>query len=111
MGVQLTKAGDKLICLIYKEYLSRRKDGEDKRKTKDFANPFAWPDSMLQNFPRDDISDTLPELKHAGLIDLYAHDGFQLKDEAIVYMEQRFPEGVASVLDWLAKIKDAIPFA
>lgn len=111
MDTKLTKDGDKLICVIYKEYLTRRKDGMDKRRARDFGDPSKWPDSMLSKLTREDISETLPELKRAGFIDLYIHDGFQLKDEAIEYMEQRFPEGISSVLEWLGKIKNAIPFA
>ena len=110
MDVSLTKDADKLICVIYKEYLSRRKAGADKRSAKDFGDPFSWPESFSQEFSVNDFSDTLPELKHAGLINLYIHDGFQIKDDAIIYMEQRFPDGISGVLEWMAKFKSAIPF-
>lgn len=110
MAVELTKDADRLICLIYKEFLSRRESGISKGIAKDFGDPERWPASFLQEMQREDISDTLPELKKVGIIKLYINSGFRLEDSGIIYMEQRFPKGVAQVLDWLGKVKSAIPF-
>lgn len=110
MDIKLTKDADKLICVIYKEYLTRIKDGTPKRNAKEFPDHLSWPDSFHQEFSDDDIMETIPELKQAGFIDLYIHGGFQLKPDAIIYMEQRFPDGISGVLEWMAKFKSAIPF-
>lgn len=110
MGISLTKDADKMICTIYREYLSRRNNGLSKSVAKDFADPQKW-GQLFADWNDDDVKDTLPELKRAGLIKLYFMGGFQLEDKAIVYMENRFPNGLAQVLDWLAKVKSAIPFA
>lgn len=111
METSLTKDADKLICLIYKEFLSRRDSGVARRQAKDFAEPRQWPASFLQTFREEDIGDTLAELKRACFVRYYINGGFQLEDQGIIYMEQRFPNGIAQVLDWLAKIKNAVPFA
>ena len=110
MVISLTKDADKLICLIYKEFLSRRSHGTSKSQAKDFGNPTEWPKSFLSEFSADDMGDTLAELKQSGIIKLYINNGFQLEDFGIIYMEQRFPNGVAQVLDWIGKFKSVIPF-
>ncbi len=111
MATELTKDADKLVCLIYKEYLSRRKYGLAKRQAKDFVEENDWPDSFAKEFNEDDMLDTLRELKSAGFVKQYIHGGFTLEDACIIYMENRFPNGLSQVLDWLGKIKGAIPFA
>lgn len=108
--ISLTKDADKLICLIYREFLLRREQGVAKRQAKDFAEPRKWPASFQANFCSDDLPEILTELKHAGLVKRYIYGGFQLEDAGIIYMEQRFPNGISEVLDWLGKIKSAIPF-
>ena len=110
MAIQLTKDADKLICLIYKEFLIRRENGTPKRQAKDFPESHCLPDSFLSEFSEEDLNDTLLELKNAGLVKVFIYGNFQLEDRGIIYMEQRFPNGVAQVLDWLGKIKSAIPF-
>ncbi len=106
---ELSKDADKLICLIYKEYLSRRKQGEIKRSARYFPKISKWPDSFLV-FSNSDLYDTLIELKRAGYIRCYIDASFALEDAGIIYMEQRFPKGISQVLDWLGKLKASIPF-
>lgn len=110
MEINLTKDADKLICLIYKDYLNRRESGMSKSSAKAYAERSDWPESLTKNFSVDDIRDTLRELKSVGFIRSYLYGGFALTDPAIAYMENRFPNGISQVLEWLAKIKSVIPF-
>lgn len=110
MEITLTKDADKAICLIYKEYLERRKSGADRKKSKDFFYREQWPAEFIENAGLSDFLDTLRELQVIGFIRRTMGGGFYLEDAGIVYMEQRFPNGAAQVLDWLGKIKAAIPF-
>ena len=110
MEVKLTKDADRLICLIYEDYLFRREHGVSKASAKAYAETTDWPKSLTDEFSRDDVRDTLRELKAAGFVRSYLYGGFSLTDQAIVYMESRFPNGISQVLDWLGKIKGAIPF-
>lgn len=109
--IRLTKDADKLICLIYKDYLERRENGLQKSSAKAYPERADWPKSLTDHFSVEDVRDTLRELKNNGLIRSYSYSGFALTDNAIAYMETRFPRGVSQVLDWLAKIKSVIPFA
>ena len=110
MSISLTKDADKLVCLIYKEFLTRRKRGDAKSRAKDFGDPTKWPESFLSEFSADDIEDALAELNQVGIVKLYINNGFQLENGGLIYMEQRFPNGLAQVLDWLGRFKSAIPF-
>lgn len=107
-SVKLTKDADKTICEIYAQYLNRRDDGATKRVAKDFSDKGKWPDP---DWATEDGQETLNELKRAGMISRDILGGFQLKDEAIVYMENRFKNGLHEVLQYLSKVKDIInPF-
>lgn len=108
--VKLTKDADKLLCLIYKDYLERRENGLPKLSAKAYPERADWPKSLADQFSAEDVRDTLRELKSNGLIRYYLYGGFALTDQAIVYMENRFPNGVAQVLEWMGKIKGAVPF-
>lgn len=110
IDITLTKDADKLLCLIYKDYLDRRANGLPKSFAKAYPERTDWPKALTDHFSVEDVRDTLRELKSAGLVRSYSFSGFALSDKAIVYMEKRFPSGVAQVLDWLAKIKSVVPF-
>ena len=111
METKLTKDADQMICEIYSVYLERHANGVPKRQAKDFANQSLWPEKYRASWTSPDGKDTLWELKSAGFIRYFIYGGFELNDEAVLYMENRFKNGASEVLNWLAKIKDAIPFA
>ena len=111
MEINLTKDAYKAICLIYKEYLARRESGASKKTAKDFSSRDQWPESFPKDAGLPDFLESLNELKSKGFVKRFVLGGFQLEDEGIIYMEQRFPGGISQILDWLGKIKSAIPFA
>lgn len=111
MDVKLTKDADKMLCEIYAAYMKRRAGGTPKRAAKDFADQKQWPSEYSAEWNSEDGSESLAELKRVGMIKLYLYDGFCLNDEAIIYMENRFKNGASEVLDWLGKVRSAIPFA
>jgi hypothetical protein len=108
MDIQLTKDTDKTLCEIYLEYLKRISNGSTKRAAKDFADASKFPDP---DWTTPDGKESLTELKRAGMIKMYHNFGFCIEDKAIIYMENRFKNGLSEVLDWTGKIKSAIPFA
>ncbi len=110
LNVKLTKDADKILCEIYAAYIKRRADGTPKRAAKDFADQARWPVNYSLEWRSEDGAEALAELKRAGMIKLYLYSGFCLNDEAIIYMENRFKNGISEVLDWLGKLKSAIPF-
>lgn len=99
--ILLSKDADKTLCLIYKEYLSRRKNNVCKSDASRFRA------SELENlFPsvnqRDFMTD-LNELKKNNLVKLFIEGSFILNSDAIVYMENRFKNGLIEVTDFISK--------
>lgn len=106
MDVTLTKDADKTLCEIYAAYLNRRDDGTPKNVAKDFSDKNQWPDP---DWTTPDGRESLAELKRAGMIEIYILGGFALTDAAIIYMENRFKNGLSEVLEWIGKITSALP--
>lgn len=99
----LTKDSDKLACLVYKKYLEKRKSGESKANAKHFNHNFYSDIKQLSDWHTDDIDETINELKHAGFVKKYIDGGFVLLDDFIIYMENRFKNGIIEVTDFIAK--------
>lgn len=110
MDTVLTKDAEKLLCLIYKDYLEKRKGGLPKSSARTYSERSDLPLSVLDHFSSKDAWDTIRELKRTGFVRGYSYSGFMLTDQAIIYMENRFPNGIKQVLEWLGKIKGVIPF-
>lgn len=100
---ELTKDADKLICSVYKSFLEKRKAGESKSNAKRFNSNFYQGIKALSSWSQSDISDTLKELKNAGFIKLFIHGSFELNNDAIIYMENRFVNGLSDVTDFISK--------
>lgn len=101
--MELTKDSDKLACIVYKEYLSRRKLGESKANAKRFNFNFYSEIKALSNWHPDDIAETINELKRANFVKKYVDGGFILLDDFVIYMENRFKNGFVEVTDFISK--------
>lgn len=101
---ELTKDADKLICCIYKEYLEKRKSGISKPEAKKFDGNFYKDIKALSNWSSQDISDTLEELKKKEYIARNILGEITLTDESIIYMENRFKDGLKEVMDFISSL-------
>lgn len=101
--MNITRDADKMLCCIYKMYLSRRKAGSAKVDAIRFSEDFYNEDKELSSWPYSDVSFTLLELAKAGAVKIYIGGNFNLLDSAIIYMENRFKNGLSEVLDFIAK--------
>ena len=101
--MQLTKDTDKIFCLIYEEYLNRRKADIPKSEAKSFQSPGVLQTEFLQGMPEDDICEALAELEKNKLITRYIHDDFRLSNDGITFMENRFKNSLKEVTDFIAK--------
>lgn len=99
----LTRDADKMICCLYKEYLTRRDHGISKRDSKRFTNEYFKSDIVLSKWQYADISDTKMELGQKKYLHVYIGDEFEFDDNAIVYMENRFKNGLTEVIDIVSK--------
>mgnify|MGYP005795016605 CR=1 FL=1 len=108
----LTKDADALICAIYKTYLQRRKSGNSKEQAKALGEAAKIQAEVVPKWPLPDVEDTLWELHRAGLLSCFGADNTVydaiLSDAGIIYMENRFKNGLKEVLDYLEQIKSIL---
>ena len=99
-NVLLTKSTDKVLCQLYKEYLSRIKNNISKSNALVFDTT-----SIFQLFGNQDIDFEISELNKNSLIEAWITGEVLLRSEAIVYMENRFKNGLIEITDFIAKLK------
>ena len=81
--VSLTKDADLLVCCIYKEYLSRRKSGIPKDDASLFENDISTISDKISSWPKEDIYDTLSELKEITFVKIYIDGSFKITKELV----------------------------
>ena len=86
---ELTKETQKLICLVYKEYSDRRKNGSDRNNAVFFRFNFADDIPQLSKYSSDDLDSCLTELSKKEYIKKYVDGGFRLEVKGIAMMEDR----------------------
>ncbi|MCI8925220.1 MAG: hypothetical protein HFI45_14705 [Lachnospiraceae bacterium] len=101
--VSLTKDADLLVCCIYKEYLSRRKSGISKDDASLFENDISTISDRISSWSKEDISDTLSELKEIAFVKIYIDGSFKITKELVIYMENRFKNGLTEVIEFISK--------
>lgn len=101
--IELTKDADKLVCSMYKSYLEKRKSGVDKVKAKTFEITEIQSYNHCSSWNINDIKATVAEISRAGLGDMYYSGGFYANDQFIIYMENRFKNGLTEVIEFISK--------
>lgn len=99
----MTKDADKMLCCLYREYLNRIGIGNSKTSSRDFKSEYVESDEVLSKWHPDDVDTTRNELKRAGYLKVFITGNFQLTDDAITYMENRFKNNLNEVTDFISK--------
>lgn len=100
---ELTKDADKVLCIIYKQYLSNIKNGNSKVSSNSFEENFHESDKILSRWHPDDVSNSVLELGRKKYLKIYIGGNFLLTDQAIIYMENRFKNGLHEVIELVSK--------
>lgn len=105
--MNLTKDSQKLICILYKSYLEKRKSGYSKSNANNFGSSHDIHKNLCSNWLFDDVDDTCRELSNIGLLNCMWADNIayivRISDQGIIYMENRFKNGLVGVIDFLTK--------
>lgn len=101
--MELTKDSDKLVCYLYREYLSRRKSGIDKSNAKHFSFQEIHNLPIIHSWSESDTKATIAEISRADFGKMYLDGGFMANDRFIIYMENRFKKGFVELTDFIAK--------
>ena len=100
----LTKNAYRTLCIIYKSFLNRTKQGISRHSAILFLDYSIFTSENQYSSNITDFRVALNELKHAGYIDLYVDGGFKLLNSGIALMENRFKNGLSEVIDFITKI-------
>lgn len=104
MEIKLTKEADKLLAVMYKEYLARRKEGQGKGSASHFEGTYLAGLTPISAWPEENLYDAINELKRKGLAKAYITGDCELSEEAIAIMEDRFADGLAAVSSYLVQL-------
>lgn len=112
--MRFTKDTSKVLACIYKLYLEKRKNGQTRKEAAFFAANFWRGVDALSSYPEDDIKASIHELKVAGFVESYTSGSFEIKEDLIKQMENRFQDGASGVakylLDLAANIVSGLSF-
>ncbi len=108
----ITKDAKRILLTLYREYLNRRDNGYARQSAAYFGDSDLLQATCFGDESREDIADFCWELQRKGYIACFPGDNLAneitLLPETIVAMEQRFPNGVKSLLDALGKLSGLI---
>ena len=103
----LSKDAKTVLYTLYKEYLSRRKQGISKSKAKNFDSAQHIHSTFFSDWSLENIEDTLRELGRNKFLNNYYADQTiyhcELSDHAIVTMENQKKETLLSIADFISK--------
>ncbi|ASX21864.1 hypothetical protein [Lactiplantibacillus plantarum] len=110
----LTNDAKFLIASMYKEYLDRRMTGIEKRQARSFDSVAEINSKIMPQWNEADVLDTCFELRDKGLITgspanmTLAY--INMTTDSVAALEVSFKDRLDKVIDFISKIKNAIPF-
>ena len=107
MNDALTKDAKVILCLIYKDYLSKRDSGLSKSSANHWGTSHVIHEKLIPKWSFEDVDDTCRELSRAGAIvcnwaDNIAYN-ISISDSGIVYMENRYKNLLHEIADCISK--------
>lgn len=112
--IRLTKDADALICVLYKEYLERRRSGTPREHAKYFGSSKSIHENLMSKWSFEDVDKTCRELAEANLLECFCADNTVsesvVSDLGISYMENRFGRKFYDILSCLERIRSLLPW-
>lgn len=109
----MSKDADKLIAVMYKEYLRRRKDGDSKAKAKHYGSSHSINKELIPKWKFEDVDDTCRELHRLGLVSVLYADNvcceISLTDAGVTHMEHKLGKKIESVISYINQLAQLIP--
>ena len=106
MNITLTKEAEKTLCMLYKDYLVKRKAGSPKSLANYWDTSHVIHESLLPKWLFKDVDDTCRELSRSQMINCGWGDNIALcisiSDSGMIYMENKFKNGLKDVISFLS---------
>lgn len=113
VSVELSRESDALICVLYREYLTRRAHGVPISRAGYFRDDSSIRENFLPAWAEDDVNEVCWRLAEKGLLSVQPGDDkandVTLTDEGIIYMERRFSRKVSLIVSYLEKLAAFLP--
>ena len=107
--IKLSKDNDFLICTLYKTFLEKTKNGSSKSDARWLGSSDEIQEKLVKNWSKEDVATACWELHRKELLKCSPGDDIAystyLTDEGIIYMENRFKNGLSDLLDYAQKLK------
>ena len=105
---RVTKDSERLIVLLYTRYVVSVKNGIPRNEARLFGDCDQIASLFCPEKPVEDVSDLLFELARADYLEVSVYDDMpcecKLTLPCIVMMENRFKDGIKSILDFIANL-------
>lgn len=113
MPEKLNKVCDVLLCVLYREYLTRRAHGVPFAQSAHFRDDVSIREDFLPSWPLEDVTDFCGMLRDRGFLVFDEGDDraidVELTPEGISLMDDRFHRRVDQVVSYLDKLAALIP--
>ena len=112
MPITLPKDADALLCVLYREYLTRRMHRIPIDQAAYFGNAARIKENFLPGWlPQDIVTACRWLARHELISALFAEDSVyevQLDEAGLVYMETRFGQKAENVAKWITELAQLI---
>lgn len=113
VDIRLTQNADYLLCILYKAYRERCKNGTSSGDAKFFGGSEEIQKDYVPEWPTHDIDEAARELDKAGMLDCLFGDielcESRILPDGIIYMENRFGDKFDQLLQRIATLSTFIP--
>lgn len=99
----MTKDAEKFLCICYRDYLSRVKDGNSKSDSRRFSKNYKNENPNFANWHADDFAETRRELKRLGILNVEISGAFSILPNGIDYMENRFKNNLKELTEFISQ--------
>lgn len=99
----MTKDAEKFLCICYRDYLSRVKDGNSKSDSRIFSKNYKNENPNFANWHNDDFAEIRRELKRLGILNAEVSGAFSILPNGIDYMENRFKNNLKELTEFISQ--------
>ena len=108
--MKLSKDEDKLICVLYREYLKAINNGAPPEKAVAFGHSVDIQKHLLPNADSEQVAADCIRLRDEGFVSCFQAKNIaytvQLENKGIRNMEKRFPKGIEKLEEHMVKTLD-----
>jgi len=111
--LKLSKDEDKLICVLYREYLKAINNGAPQEKAVVFGHSADIQKNLLPNSDPEQVAADCIRLRDEGFLSCFQAKNIaytvQLENKGVRFMEKRFPKEIEKLDEYMVKTLEMVP--